>query len=158
MTRYIIQNRRWYYPDTTISSLHVNFSKTGYALEDTVRARGIKVQNYTAIPENVPGYNIAIKYSEHFKKDVVVLYTDIIDGTYTIIKNGVKFTNVYSHGGNDNKDTDGCVLVAKNKGIVEGIPKIWDSISDYVFTYVKSEIDKGNKVKWIIKNYPNEAN
>lgn len=151
-----MQNRRWYYPDTTISSLHIDFNKVGYTLEDTVRANGIKVKNYTAIPENISGYNVAIKYSNHFKKDVVVLYTDIIDGIYTIKKNGVIFTNIYSHGGNDNKDTDGCILVAKNKGIIDGIPKIWDSISTEVFNFVKSELDANNKIKWIIKNYPNE--
>ncbi len=148
----INQFRNSFYSNTTISSVNIKSAFFGYALEDTVRPFGIKVPKFTAIPENIIGYKVGIKYSHHFKRDVVVLYTDIINSVYTIKLNGITFTNVYAHGGNDISDTDGCIIVAKHTGIINGIPKVWRSLESVLFNLIKSELDNNNEVIWKIKN------
>ncbi len=148
----IKQLRNKFYPSTTISNLFVNDNPFSYCLEDTVRAIGIKVPSFTAIPENLIGYNIDITYSPHFKRDVVVLYTYKKDGLFIINNGGVIFTQVYSHGGNDIADTDGCILIAKHFGLIKKIPKIWDTMENEMFNLVKIALDKHESVKWIIKN------
>ena len=85
----------------------------GYTLEDTVRKPGQKVPGKTAIPAG--SYKVTVTYSPHFKK-LLPLINDVPE-----------FDGVRIHGGNSAADTNGCLLVAKNRDSSRGI--IWGSLS-----------------------------
>lgn len=146
MLRKIIHNRNKYFDQTTIGDLSINNRHFCYTLEDTVRPKDIKVKGFTAIPANSRGYNISIRYSNKFKRNVLVLFTE--DDNTTIIWNGVEFTYVYSHGGNKHEDTEGCILVAYN---VDG-DTIFGTAELNLFEKVQTWIQNGDTVKWYIYN------
>lgn len=73
------------------------FCKT---LEDVVRI-GPKVIGQTAIPSG--RYKVVLSLSQHFK----ILLPEIL--------NVPGFSGVRIHGGNTDADTEGCILVAKNR-------------------------------------------
>lgn len=151
MERYIIQNRNKWYPYTTIGEILIDNKHYCYTLEDIVRPYGIKIDKFTAIPfmpAETGGYKVAIRYSPKFEKNVLVLYTDIINGKYVIKAGGIMFVNVEIHGGNTIKDTDGCVLVAKNRAG----NKIYGSMQDDIFALVSEWIKAGDNIHWIINN------
>lgn len=148
MIKYIIQHRTYWYPDTTIGNISIDDKLFAYTLEDTIRPYGIKVYRHTGIPECEVGYKVAIKYSNHFDRHVLVLYTHISNGKYIIKQNGISFTNVYAHGGNTHVDTDGCILVAKHSFH----NKIYETMETKLFTLVSKWIKKGIEVRWIIHN------
>ena len=148
MIKNIIQNRTSFYPDTTIGNIKINNKHYAYTLEDTIRPFGIKVYKHTGIPECKEGYKVAIKWSNHFDRFVLVLYTYISGGKYVLHNNGIQFTNIYAHGGNDNNDTDGCILVAKHNTH----DKIYKTMESELFSLVSSWIKRGIEVRWIINN------
>ena len=45
---------------------------------------------------------------------VTTIYTDLEDGQPCVNYGGIRFTHIRCHGGNSEKDTYGCLLVAKN--------------------------------------------
>ena len=146
---YIIHSRFDYYSQTTIGDLRVDGVHFCYTLEDTVRGSGIKVKEYTAIPENSQdGYKVAIRYSPGLKREVVVLYTE--DDKITINKDNVSFKYCYAHGGNTHKDTEGCVIVAHNRSgnVIQG------TAEKELFNIVKQYINSKYEVRWIIRNEP----
>ena len=61
----------------------------------------IKVKGQTAIPSGT--YKVAITFSPKFKKDL------------PLIQNVKGFEGIIIHSGNDSDDTEGCILVGKNK-------------------------------------------
>lgn len=90
-------------PTYTIGRLYLNGKYTCDTLEDKVRdlKREPKVQGKTAIPEGK--YLVRLTYSNRFKKVLPLL----VDVPY--------FEGVRIHSGNDEDDTEGCILVGKNK-------------------------------------------
>lgn len=90
-------------PTYTIGRLYINGKYTCDTLEDKVRdlKREPKVQGKTAIPEGK--YLVRLTYSNRFKKVLPLL----VDVPY--------FEGVRIHSGNDEDDTEGCILVGKNK-------------------------------------------
>ena len=145
--KYIIQNRFDYYKDTTIGNIIIEGVHFCYTLEDTVRANGIKVYGYTAIPQNpVEGYRVQIKYSDHFKRKVIALYTE--DDLITLKLEDISFTHIYSHGGNKHTDSLGCILVAHQRNN----DKIFNTAEREVFDIIKGWIDEGEDVRWLINN------
>ena len=96
---------------TTVGKLYINGEFFCYTLEDTVRAYGIKVPRYTAIPEGE--YNVKLSESHRFKRLMPMIYTE--DNEYEIKAGGIGFKGVRMHGGNTHEDTEGCVLVAHNR-------------------------------------------
>lgn len=143
----IIHNRFKYYPETTIGEIFIDSKHFCFTLEDTVRASGIKVQGYTAIPSNhYYGYKVGIRYSPGFKRDMLILYTE--DDKETLEFNGISFKYVYSHGGNKHEDTEGCVLVAKS---VDG-NLIYGTMEKELFDIVSEWIKAGEEVRWFITN------
>lgn len=145
----IIRHERFHYSkDTTIGKLYIQNEFVGYTLEDTVRAYGIKVPKYTAIPENRAGYHVGIRYSPGFKRDMVILYTE---NDYETIKfGGISFKYIYAHGGNTHEDTEGCILCASQVDIEKNT--IWSSIEEFIIIHVKKAIDRGEPVSWIVIN------
>ena len=97
----------------TLGKMYLDGEFYGYTLEDTVRKPGQKVPGKTAIPAGT--YKVTVTYSPHFKK-LLPLINDVPE-----------FDGVRIHGGNSAADTDGCILVAKNRDSSRGI--IWGSLS-----------------------------
>jgi len=153
MNRYVIHIRDKYSLDTTFGQISLHYKNFFcYTLEDTVRAPGIKVYGHTAIPENREGYDVGIRFSNKFKREVLILTTEQ-DGK-TIKKDNIKFEYVYAHSGNSHEDTDACILVAYNLDLDNN--KIYGSAEKELFKEIKKWIDDGDTVKWIIINEKQE--
>lgn len=155
----IIHNRYRYYANSTIGEIFIEGKRFCYTLEDTVRAHGIKVQNNTAIPaNNYYGYKVDIRHSPSFNRDMLILYN--LEDKETLSFGGITFKYVYAHGGNTNADTDGCILVAKNKGshkvngVLEGT--IQGSMEHELFKIVSEWLSAGEEVIWLVTNFKQE--
>lgn len=143
----IIHQRFKHLPQTTIGRLLINGRTLCYTLEDTVRAYGIKVDGYTAIPaNNNTGYSVGIRYSPAFKRDMLVLYTE--NDKETLEFGGISFKYIMAHGGNKHEDTEGCILVAYNTDK----DTIWGTAEKELFDIVKGWLDNDEEVKWVISN------
>ncbi len=105
--------RKWHYPDCSFGELHIDGKFFCYTLCDTIRGWGIKVPKHTAIPVTTDFfYKVDVTYSQRFKKELPIIYTEINkDGVYVLKNGGIEFTSIRAHGGNDSEDTEGCVLV-----------------------------------------------
>jgi hypothetical protein len=93
--------RKWFTNISTIGELFIDGEFICFTLEDTVRKYGEKIYGKTAIPKGL--YEIAISYSNKFKKLLPLLL------------NVPFFTGIRIHSGNKAEDTEGCILVGKNK-------------------------------------------
>ena len=96
-------------PKYTIGKLSIDGHYFCDTLEDTVRPAGVKIPGRTAIPAGK--YKIKLTESLRFKKLMPRL------------ENVPGFTGVLIHSGNTAEDTEGCILVGKNR--VKG--KVLDS-------------------------------
>ena len=105
----IIIKRIFKGPDYTIGRMSIDGKYFCDTLEDTVRPAGVKIPGKTAIP--VGKYKIKLTESLRFKKLMPRL------------ENVPGFTGVLIHAGNTAEDTEGCILVGKNR--VKG--KVLDS-------------------------------
>jgi hypothetical protein len=161
----IQHNRKGYKPQTTLGEILLPTSAGKpfcFTLEDTVRGAGIKVNKVTAIPEtNGKPYKVDIRYSNSFKRDVLVLYDYInnVKGVkeYVIERNGVKFTYVLAHGGNTHIHSDGCILVAKNTITNKDEFEIQGTREAELFKIVSTWIKNGDTVYWNITNQPQKG-
>jgi len=141
-----LEIKRYLYTSrTTIGKLYVDGKFFCYTLEDTVRARGIKVKKETAIPADVL-YDVTIYTSPKYG-EVPVIWTE--DDHLSIESQGVSFKYVLMHGGNDHSDTEGCVLVAKN--LVDS-DTIQGSMKSDITELIKDKIADGNRVVLLITN------
>jgi hypothetical protein len=102
--------RETYTSQTTLGKLFVNGVFFGYTLEDTVHAFGIKVPKHTAIPAYI--YRVKLNYSPHFGRIMTLIYNMDDESIFAM---GVRFTGIRFHGGNRHTDTEGCILIAKNR-------------------------------------------
>lgn len=141
---YVEHNRLDYYSQTTIGVVKFLDLIKIFSLEDTVRPDNIKVKKHTAIFAGV--YLVSIRYSNKFKRDVLCLSNQ--KDLFTIFNGIIKFTYVYSHGGNKHQDTDACILVAFKRGE----NTVWDTAEHYLFNAVKEQIENGYRVYWRITN------
>jgi len=102
--------RRWLSEKTTIGELFVNPTDEGsrgfecYTLEDKYRGDdpAAKVFGRTAVP--CGEYRVLVDYSPKFKVEMPRLVA--VPG----------FTGVRIHPGNDETDTEGCILVGQQRG------------------------------------------
>ena len=124
------------------SLVFINCKRFCYALEDTPRPYGQKIPGKTAIPSGV--YRVSITFSNKYQRDMILIHDE---NSTEINKNGMHFDGVRVHGGNDVDDTDGCPLVAYNDA---GPGKIYGRADKELFEQVKSCIDAGEYVYWII--------
>lgn len=93
----IIVRRTKFSDRSTIGQLVVDGEHLCDTLEDQTRGPGIKVYGKTSIP---PGaYRVIINYSPAFKRELPLLL------------NVPNFEGIRIHSGNDDSDTEGCILV-----------------------------------------------
>jgi len=85
--------------DRTLGSLAINGVHFAWTLEDAVRP--VKIQNHTAIPPGV--YEVVVNYSNRFGRQLPMLL------------NVPDFTFIRIHGGNGPENTEGCILVGKER-------------------------------------------
>jgi hypothetical protein len=124
-----------------------------YTLEDVVRAEGIKCKKRTAIPAtgHKSEYLLDIRTSPKYG-EIVVIYTSIENGMYVLDYKGVRFTMILAHGGNDADDTEGCVLVNKDRSI--GDMKAWGSQKTALVTRIKALKKQGKLCVLRVHNMP----
>lgn len=96
-------SRTNYTNQSTIGDFYVDSEWYSFALEDVVRAPGVKVAGKTAIPAGT--YEVIIDQSIRFKRAM----PHILDVPM--------FTGVRIHQGNYPKDTEGCILLGFTKGV-----------------------------------------
>lgn len=99
---------RKYKKDTyTIGKMFINGAYFCDTLEDKVRVLGAngegKVKGQTAIPAGT--YTIQLTYSPKFRRRLPLLLRVPF------------FEGVRIHAGNTNKDTEGCILVGRNRAV-----------------------------------------
>jgi len=123
--------RTVYTPTSTRSNLIVDGENWGYAIEDTVRPKGVKIHGKTAIPAGL--YNVAMHNSPRFKKRLPWL------------QNVPGFEYILAHGGNTALDSEGCLCVAAK---IKALDWIFESLSDKMAAKVETAIKAGRKVTW----------
>jgi len=112
----------------------------GNTLEDTARPDNIKVYGETCLPGGLE-CKVGLFENDHFGK-TIIFYTEN-DG-YTIKYGSLTWTYCLAHGGNTHKDTEGCVLIAKNivnKDTIQG------SLKDDLRKFVEEMMAKGYEIK-----------
>lgn len=122
-----------------------------FVLEDMVRESGVKIKKETAIPATkgddsyIMGVRTSPKYGE-----VVVIYTRKEGSVYILEYDGVIFKYILCHGGNDHGDTEGCLLVNKNRDIKA--MSAWGSMKTEILNEVKSLEASGHECRLKISN------
>lgn len=134
--------RKWKVGKESIGELYVNSSHFAYTLEDQVReikgqpVATWKVQNETAIPEGK--FEVRMTFSNRFQR----IMPELI---------GVPgFAGVRIHGGNTDKDTDGCILCGQMKdGMgIHNCAHVLEQLS----AMIQSTIDQGARVWMTVAN------
>ena len=106
---------------TTIGKLYIDGVYQCETLEDTVRAKGVKVSGQTAIPRGT--YQIVINFS-HKNQKLMIQLLDV-----------PMFEGIRIHSGNKAEDTEGCILVGTSRS------KDWISGSIKAFTPLYNKIN-----------------
>ena len=126
-----------------------------YVLEDTVRAYGIKDKTNTAIPHNEgdSSYFVRVMESPKYGK-VATIFTE--NGAKPILNNGgIEFSYIRCHGGNTEKDTEGCLLVNEHRDV--DTMKAWGSMKTKFAEYVEKLTNDGYDVRLRITNLPQKS-
>lgn len=115
--------RLWYSERSTIGKLWAPgeghaWTWLGFVLEDRIRAPGFKVPKATAIPAG--RYEVVITPSLRFKRPLPLLL-DV-----------PMFTGIRIHAGNDQLDTEGCLLAGKERGI-DRVLRSREALEEVVF-------------------------
>lgn len=113
--------REKYLNDRTLGELFLNGSFYGHTLEDTARPKNVKIAKETAIQEG--RYTLYTRHSNRFGELRVFL------------KDVPNFKGVQIHGGNGPEDTEGCILLAKNKIVSKNL--IQGSLKNAITKLVK---------------------
>ena len=132
-----------------ISKLYIDGVYFCYVLQDTLRAKGIKVYGETAIP--LGEALVDIRFSGNFNRECLVIYTRKVvkNGIteYYYEKDGISFMYILLHGGNRDKDTLGCPLVAYKLLGRDGVDGIQSTAEKALFERVAPVIRTGKEVK-----------
>ncbi len=140
----IILNRIAKKPKYTIGKLYINGEYFCDTIEDTDRGltqtmtdaqiKSKKVYGQTAIPTGT--YRVIISYSNKFKRQMPLLL------------NVPGFLGIRIHSGNTEKDTEGCLIVGKNKVV----GKVIESKDTYNKLFsILCEANKKEAIKITIK-------
>ena len=128
-----------------------------YVLEDVVRGFGIKDKGNTAIPATADDmtYFMRIRESPKYGK-VVVIFTENPSPDYYELRNGgIMFSQILAHGGNDAEDTEGCILVNRNRDVSK--MNAWGSMKEEIAAEVERLTDEGYDVRLRVTNMPQES-
>lgn len=133
----LLQTRLIYNDDSTVSVLEViqnNIRKFNcYILEDRVREEGLKIYGRTAIPAGT--YKIEISHSPRYNR----LMPRLLDVPM--------FDGILMHWGNDDKDTDGCLLTGEsvyNNNYLYYSRRAWEVVFKMLWT--EQELKKENLI------------
>lgn len=139
--------RRYRKSDYCIGKLYIDNKYFSDTLEDPDRGlydsmsikeiQQLKVKGDTCIPYGT--YNVTITYSPKFKRNL------------PLINNVKGFEGIRIHGGNTNKDTQGCPLLGFNKAKGK-VLNSKDTVSKFI-TIVQQALSKGEKVTIEICRY-----
>lgn len=120
--------REFFTPTETLGSLLIDGKFFCYTLEDVDRGlkqsmaladvQSKKVKAETAIPYG--NYKVELTFSNHFKK-IMPLVVDV-----------KAFEGIRFHGGNTHLDSEGCILVAKQRNINKANPVI-KKITNWIY-------------------------
>ncbi len=126
----LILNRRVIAERYTIGELKVNGDYFCDTLEDVVRPAGIKINGRTAIPYGI--YAVALDYSPKF--DRIMPHVLDVPG----------FLGVRIHPGNTVDDTDGCILVGRNRARGQ----VLDSKATFaaLFSLMAEAVERGENI------------
>jgi len=135
---------------TTIGLLYLNGFFYCYTLEDT--HHDIKIAGQTRIPSG--------KYEIDFNRvdtSLTLKYRNANPEWFTYhleIKNIPGFQGVYIHNGGTHKDTEGCLLVSDSLSVSDAAKSLTNSRNTFkrLYIYLKEEIEKGTKVRLIIRD------
>ncbi len=142
----IITQIRKYPPEYTESPLYIDGGdRFCWVLEDKKQPYGIKVPGETCIPEGT--YRVKITRSNRWNKDMLLLYNQ---DDLSVERDGMRFTGIRPHGGNDVDDTAGCPLCAYR---TNHAGKIWDRASDDIQRLVEPCLNRNEAVYWVISSY-----
>lgn len=138
--------RELFFPRTTIGVLYIDGQRICYTLEDRVREKhGASVESWkipreTAVP--VGTYKCIVSMSHRFKK----LLPELLEVP--------GFAGVRIHGGNDESNTEGCILVGMYRKVTtihNSAPALYRVQSDIV-----KAIGRGEEVTVEVRGLPKE--
>lgn len=133
--------RKWFSPESSIGELSIaGLAFKCFTLEDPVR-EGPKIYGRTAIPAGT--YQIVINKSGKFKR-LMPLLLDVPG-----------FGGIRIHTGNTARDTDGCILVGRTRGL-DWIGRSRDAY-DELFAILTAALDSGERVYITIENQIEEV-
>jgi len=126
----LIRNRK--YSSATLGELEVDGDLECFTLEDVVRPDGVKIPGNTAIPAG--RYEVTITMSPRFGVPMPLLLD--VPG----------FEGVRIHWGNTSADTEGCILVGRERGV----DRVTNSRMAYAELYemIEQALARGERV-WI---------
>lgn len=116
-------DRRWPKPSYTVGVLLVGDSRFCETLEDTVRPIGQKIPGKTAIPAGTYVVNMSTVSPKFRSKNWAKLYNGVVPRLQDV----PGFSGVLLHPGNSADDTEGCILVGRNRAV----GKVLDSQATY---------------------------
>ena len=136
----LLLDRKYKKPGYSIGKLYINGFYFCDTLEDKDRGlkqsmelkelKKLKVAKETAIPTG--SYVLIISYSKKFKRDLIA----VIDVP--------AYSGIRIHSGNTAKDTEGCILVGKNKEVGKVINSRY--YYENLHLMVKDALERGEKV------------
>lgn len=136
----LLLDRKYKKPGYSIGKLYINGFYFCDTLEDKDRGlkqsmelkelKKLKVAKETAIPTG--SYELIISYSKKFKRDLIA----VIDVP--------AYSGIRIHSGNTAKDTEGCILVGKNKEVGKVINSRY--YYENLHLMVKDALERGEKV------------
>jgi hypothetical protein len=130
----------------------------GYVLEDVVRAMGIKRKTSTAIPATREDFTYRLKVMHSPKYGKVVTVFTHTEGDVPVLEyDGSRFEYIRCHGGNNSDDTDGCLLICKNRETKDMAMRAWGSLKEEFAKQVEELELQGYDVKLRVTNLPQAA-
>lgn len=118
----IVLERRWKKPNYTIGVLSIDGKRFCETLEDTDRGlkdsmsveqiKNLKKPHITAIPTGIYEVNLNTISPKFGSRS---FYKEVCKGKVPRLLNVKGFEGILIHAGNKAEDTDGCILVGRNK-------------------------------------------
>lgn len=96
---------------STLGKLYINGNYFCETLEDVSRGYGVKINAKTCIPEGT--YRMNVTWSPRFGKELPIIFNQA--NGFELVNRGISFKGIRTHGGNHEGNSEGCILVAKNR-------------------------------------------